>query len=271
MVAFPHCKINLGLNVIRKRNDGYHDIVTCFYPVPVTDVVEIIPSEHFSFSVSGDSIPGNQEENLCVKAFTLVSRRHPIPCAKIHLHKAIPAGAGLGGGSSDAAFVLRTLNEIFDLKLDKPTLERYASDLGSDCPFFLQDRPKIGRGRGNELTDVPLTLKGNFLVLVKPQTHVSTAEAYADISPAIPELTLERVLTENPVHEWKQLLKNDFENTILEKFPEIGQIKRALYQEGALYASMSGSGSSVYGIFRDRPALSDRFHGMYLRTVKLQV
>ena len=240
MVAFPPCKINLGLNVLRKRDDGYHDIETCFYPIPWTDILEVIPSDKFEFTVSGNAIPG--DDNLCVKAYRLLNT----PPAKIHLHKIIPTGAGLGGGSSDAAWTLRLLNDVFQLKLSKDELKKYAAQIGSDCAFFIEDGPMIGTGRGEILRPAKVDLKGKFIVIVKPDVHVSTAEAYSGIVPKGSKLDLSDIRS----------LRNDFEETIFKKYPAIESIKKSLYQAGATYASMSGSGSAVYGIFNDRPSTS---------------
>lgn len=252
MVAFPQCKINLGLNVLRKRSDGYHDIETCFYPVPWTDILEIIPSDEFLFSSSGTSIPGEDHDNLCVKAYRMMQAVYSLPPVKIHLHKIIPMGAGLGGGSSDAAWTLRLLNDIFSLKLSKEVLREYAARLGSDCAFFIDDIPMIGSGRGEVLTPVKISLKGKYLMIVKPEIHVSTAQAYLGITPKESRYRILEVLG-MPATEWKELLVNDFEKTIGAKFPVIGEIKEKLYKTGAEYASMTGSGSAVYGIFSIKP------------------
>jgi len=243
VVAFPPCKINLGLNVVRKRSDGYHDIATCFYPVPWTDILEIIPSEKFSFTVSGNVIPGSEDDNLCVKAYKLLNT----PPVKIHLHKIIPTGAGLGGGSSDAAWTLRLLNDLFVLKLSKDELRNHASKVGSDCAFFIDDVPMIGTGRGELLTSVNVSLKGKYIVIIKPDVHISTVQAYTGVVPKVSGLSIENI----PFNEWKKYLKNEFEETIFQKFPVIKSIKEALYTAGAIYASMSGSGSAVYGIFSE--------------------
>jgi len=260
MISFPHCKINLGLHVVAKREDGYHDIETCFYPVPWTDILEVIPSKEFSFSQSGSVIPGNEADNLCVKAYELVRQSDKGP-VKIHLHKVIPTGAGLGGGSSDAAFTLRLLNSVLDLELTNSQLQNYASQLGSDCAFFIEDRPMLGQGRGELLSSISLSLKGYYLVLVKPDIHVSTADAYASVTPKIPALSLTEIL-QLPPREWKERLVNDFERSVFSKFPVIAGVKKLLYDEGALYASMSGSGSSVFGIFDSPVDLKARFSGM---------
>jgi 4-diphosphocytidyl-2-C-methyl-D-erythritol kinase len=247
VVAFPPCKINLGLNVVRKRDDGYHDIETCSYPVPWTDILEIIPSDKFEFTTSGNPIPG--DGNLCVRAYQLLKT----PPVKIHLHKIIPAGAGLGGGSSDAAWTLRLLNEIFDLKLSKEQLQQHAATLGSDCPFFIDDGPMIGKGRGEVLTKTNLSLSGKFIVIIKPAVHVSTAEAYSGIAPGERNTDWENVRLDD--------LKNDFETTIFKKYPLIRSIKEKLYNAGSIYASMSGSGSAVYGIFSEKVDYEKIFPG----------
>jgi 4-diphosphocytidyl-2-C-methyl-D-erythritol kinase len=249
MVLFPPCKINLGLHIVNKRPDGYHDLETCFYPVPWTDVLEIIPSAETTFTSSGDPIPGNQEENLCLKAYRLLAADFNLGPVKIHLHKIIPTGAGLGGGSSDAAYTLRALNAIFALGLSQEQLMRYAAQLGSDCSFFIQDRPMIGTGRGEILRETSLSLAGKFLTLVNPDVHVSTAEAYSGVRPSPPEVELKTVLEKTPVAEWKDLLKNDFEESVFKKHPVIREIKEELYGLGAMYACMSGSGSTVFAIF----------------------
>ncbi len=260
MVAFPHCKINLGLHVISKREDGYHSIETCFYPVPWTDILEVIPSKEFTFTSSGSVIPGKDEDNLCVKAYQLLQKQFNLEPVKIHLHKVLPTGAGLGGGSSDGAFTLRLLNSVFDLKLSTIQLKEHAALLGSDCAFFVEDKPMLGSGRGEELTELQLSLKGYYLVLVKPDIHVSTAEAYAGVKPHQPDQTISEILT-YPITEWKNFLANDFEKSVFKKYPSIEVIRKELYSHGAIYASMSGSGSSVYGIFQSKTDLSSHFSG----------
>lgn len=248
MVSFPHCKINLGLHVTRKRADGFHDIETCFYPVPWWDVLEVIPSQTFQFVSTGISIPGDPENNLCIRAFKLLSKDFNLSPIKVHLHKVIPMGAGLGGGSSDAAFMLFLLNEIFELGLNKERLKDYARQLGSDCAFFVDNKPMIGTGRGDVLTPVQITLKEKYMVIVKPDIHVSTPEAYAQLQPREPESALENLL-QLPVDQWRNGLVNDFESTVFGRYPEIKAIKEKLYRSGAWYASMTGSGSGVFGLF----------------------
>ena len=262
MVVFPPCKINLGLQVVSKRPDGFHDLITCFYPVPWYDILEIIPAENFSFSSSGIPIPGTKENNLCIKAYELLKKDWSLPCASIHLHKIIPMGAGLGGGSSDAAWTLTTLNKIFNVGLSADQLFVYASKLGSDCPFFIQDRPKIGMGKGDVLTDISIDLHEKFIILIKPPIHVSTAEAYADVVPGKQAIDLKNVLEKFPVQEWKTFLRNDFEPVVFRKYPEIAGLKESLYDQGALFASMSGSGSAVFGIFSEEKHFKKNFAGM---------
>jgi len=250
MVSFPPCKINLGLHVLDKRPDGYHNLETCFYPVPCTDILEIIPSKNFAFSSSGNNIPGLPEQNLCVKAYQLLANEFSIDPVHIHLHKIIPMGAGLGGGSSDAAHVIRMLNDIFSLNLPQEKMMQLAASIGSDTAFFIQDRPMVGTGRGEILANVELDLERKFLVLVNPDIHVSTSEAYAHVKPAQPEVRLMKILV-RPLDEWRNLLKNDFEYSVFSKYPAIKDLKDKLYSLGALYASMSGSGATVFGIFKN--------------------
>lgn len=259
MVSFPPCKINLGLNIIGKRPDGYHDLITCFYPVPWLDVLEIIPAAEFSFSGSGLPIPGDAEENLCIKAYRLLKKDFNLGPVQMHLHKIIPMGAGLGGGSADAAWVLRTLDQVFGLQLSPEKLRHYASQLGSDCAFFTTDKPMLGTGRGEVLQPASVSLSGKFMVLVKPAVHVSTAEAYSAVTPGQPAHDLKEVLEKQPVDSWKGRVVNDFEGSVFRRYPVIGQIKETLYAKGALYASMSGSGSAVFGIFSNPTDLRSTF------------
>ncbi len=262
MVFFPHCKINLGLHVISKRDDGFHTIETCFYPVPWRDVLEIIKSDEFSFSQSGLVIPGNADENLCVKAYQFLQKDFDLTPVKIHLHKVIPTGAGLGGGSSDAAFTLRALNSIFDLDLPQTALKSYAAHLGSDCSFFIDDKPMLAGGRGENLSETSLSLKGKYLVIVKPDIHVSTAEAYSGVKPKQPAQSISKIINES-ISKWKDSLSNDFEESVFKNHSTIKEIKAKLYQHGALYASMSGSGAAVFGIFDSVVDLKISFEGVY--------
>jgi 4-diphosphocytidyl-2-C-methyl-D-erythritol kinase len=256
MITFPNCKINLGLNVVRRREDGFHDIETVFYPVPPRDALEILPAADglFEFSTSGTEIPGDPGQNLCVKAFRLLQSEYSIPAVKMHLHKVIPTGSGLGGGSADGAFALAMLNELFGLEISTGKLIHFAGSLGSDCAFFIENRPCFATGKGDRLEPVTVDLRGWYFALVIPGVHVSTPEAYRLVTPAQPARPVSEIIT-LPVGEWKELLVNDFEKSVSEKFPVIGQVKQQLYAMGAVYASMSGSGSAVFGLFEACPDL----------------
>lgn len=261
MISFPNAKINLGLDIISKREDGYHNISSCFYPIPFTDILEFVPAQKFSFTASGIPIDGASNSNLVVKAFKLLQRDFSIENVAIHLHKIIPMGAGLGGGSADAAFMLKMLDAYFHLILGDEYLEVLALELGSDCPFFIKNEPVLAEGRGEEFSPVQLNLYGYFLVLVLPKVHVSTAQAYAGVKPSEPKLSIREVI-KKPIQEWKGVLKNDFEASVFEAFPELAQLKQSLYDTGAIYASMSGSGSAIYGIFDDK-TLAHSFQSAY--------
>ena len=260
MIVFPNCKINLGLHILRKRADGYHDLETVFYPVRFTDILELIPDRETSggpvhYSQTGLQIQGEAADNLCVKAYHLLKKDFPeLPPVKMHLHKVIPTGAGLGGGSSDAAFTIRLLNDYFKLGLSKEQLLQYALVLGSDCPFFILNKPAFATGRGELLEPVTTDLTSYTLVIVNPGIHVPTAKAFAGIRPALPEKSLKEIIAQ-PVSSWADELVNDFEKPIFYQYPEIAAIKDELYRAGAVYASMSGSGSTVYGLFSAGKAL----------------
>ncbi len=263
MICFPNCKINLGLNITARRQDGFHEIKTIFYPLTLSDCLEIIPASAsgFSFTTSGLRIPSDGSKNICEKAYDLINQRYPIPAVKMHLHKNIPIGAGLGGGSSDAAYTLTVLNNLFELNISKDELKVMAAELGSDCAFFVENIPAIATGRGEILNPFPLDLKGYNLALIMPLLHVSTAEAYAGVQPQEPLHDLSEI-SKVPVNSWKEILVNDFESSVFEKYTRIKEIKKKLYSMGALYASMSGSGAAVFGIFgRDisREALKKSF------------
>lgn len=264
MIVFPNCKINLGLHILGKREDGYHNLETVFYPLNLTDILELLPtketSNSFSFSQSGLTVEGSSSDNLCVKAYQLLKKDFPnLPAMKLHLHKAIPMGAGLGGGSADGAFTLRLLNDKFFLQLDEKALLQYAAALGSDGPFFIINKPCYAGGRGELLEPVPISLKGYHIVLINPGIHISTAWAFAQLTPALPENDLRKIIAA-PIDTWRSDLKNDFEGPVFQAHPEIGNIKETLYQRGAIYAAMSGSGSTVFGIFRE-PCNPDWFPG----------
>lgn len=252
MIAFPNAKINLGLNVVSRRADGYHNLETVFCPVRLADALEVIESSSFSFQITGIDIDGDPEKNLVVRAYRLLQNDFDLPPVEIHLHKLIPTGAGLGGGSSDAAFMLKMLNSLFNLQLTVTQLERYAARLGADCPFFIGNQPAFATGIGDQLQPFPLDLSKYLLLIVKPAFSVSTAQAYRDVVPRIPAESLVALL-KLPPQNWKESVFNDFEPSVFAQFPEIGQIKATLYRHGAVYASMSGSGSAVFGLFPHSP------------------
>lgn len=259
MVCFPHCKINLGLRVISKREDGYHNIDTCFYPIPWTDVLEIVPADTNSFTNTGIPIPGKPEQNLCLKAYYLLAEEFELSPVSIHLHKIVPMGAGLGGGSSDAAFTLKLLKDIFELGLSDSQLKNFTAQLGSDCSFFVDDSPMLGSGRGEVLDPISVSLKGKYIVIVKPDVHVSTAEAYQGIKPATPINDVRHIVETTPIEGWREVLINDFEASVFLRYPIIAEIKQLFYDEGAIYSSMSGSGAAVFGIFKEPKDLSQKF------------
>ncbi|WP_044267123.1 4-(cytidine 5'-diphospho)-2-C-methyl-D-erythritol kinase [Bacteroides timonensis] len=253
MITFPNAKINLGLNIVEKRPDGYHNLETVFYPVPLEDALEVNVlnegSEKFRLHQAGLEIEGEVENNLVVKAYKLLDEKFNLPPVDIHLFKHIPSGAGLGGGSSDAAYMLKLLNEKFSLELTDETLEEYAAKLGADCAFFIRNTPTYAEGIGNVFSPISLSLKEYQIVLVKPDIFVSTREAFAKIKPHRQDIPLKEVL-KHPIEEWKELMVNDFEESVFPQFPAIKAIKEKLYKQGAVYAAMTGSGSSVFGLFK---------------------
>jgi 4-diphosphocytidyl-2-C-methyl-D-erythritol kinase len=260
MITFPNAKINLGLNIVSKRPDGYHNIETVFYPVRLWDALEIVPAAGgtTSFRQTGIPVDGDPQENLVFKAFRLLKKQYALPEIDIYLQKNIPFGAGLGGGSADAAFMLKLLNDFAGLHLPDTRLEEYAAQLGADCPFFISNQPVFAEGIGTVFSPVSLSLADYYLVLVKPDIHVATAAAYAGVRPQAPKESL-RTIIRRPVQSWKNSLVNDFEPSVFARFPEIGAIKQKLYDRGAVYASMSGSGSSVFGIFETPECLASEF------------
>ncbi len=262
MLTFPNAKINIGLNITEKRSDGFHNIESVFYPIEWCDALEIISNQNPDatnavFQSSGLAIPGNESSNLCLKAWNLLQDRISVP-PMIHLHKVIPMGAGLGGGSADGAFTLKMLNDVYELNLSNDELKDYARKLGSDCAFFIENRPVFCFNKGDEFEDFTLDLKGKFVVLVNPDIHISTAEAYSGVSPKKSQIALKTALSQ-PISEWKKIVKNDFEEKLLLKYPTIAEVKGTLYQAGAVYASMTGSGSTIYGIFEQEINLKDSF------------
>lgn len=248
MISFPNAKINIGLSITDKRPDGFHNIESCFYPVDWCDILEIIPSDKLEFTSSGIPIPGNPNTNLCIAAYNLLKSDYNIPPVKIHLHKIIPIGAGLGGGSSDAAFTIKSLNKIFELQLTNESLIDYARQLGSDCAFFINNEPVIAVEKGDVFEKCNLSLKSFSVLLVYPNIHISTAEAYQKISPK-PSLTDYKTIDYQNIEQWSYI--NDFEQPLRVKYPELAAINKQLIENGAIYTSLSGSGSTMYGIFRN--------------------
>lgn len=263
MICFPNAKINLGLNIISKRSDGYHNIETIFYPIPVKDALEIKEASETSFSQTGIPIDGPIEKNLVMKALNQIKTQFPIPELEIHLLKAIPFGAGLGGGSADAAFMLKLINDFCSLSLKDEELEQMASLIGADCAFFIRNKPVFASGTGNIFDIVNLSLSGLYLYLIKPDVWVSTQEAYSIVTPSLPKVSLTEIIRQ-PITDWRELMINDFEKSVFVKHPVIKTIKDTLYENGALYASMSGSGSSVYGIFKNPVDLKKTFPSCYV-------
>lgn len=261
MLVFPNAKINIGLNIVEKRADGFHNIQSVFYPIKLSDALEIIVDhthDAIKIETSGLAITGSVEENLIYKAYHLIKAQYVLPGLNVYLHKVIPMGAGLGGGSSDAAFFIKLLNDVADINLSYGEQHYFAKQLGSDCSFFINNKPAYATQKGEVLDSVLLDLSGKHIVLIKPDVFVSTPMAYAGVTPQKPASHLEEdVLL--PVENWKGTIKNDFEPSVFEKFPVIGQIKERLYASGALYVAMSGSGSSVYGIFDKEINLQEQF------------
>jgi 4-diphosphocytidyl-2-C-methyl-D-erythritol kinase len=253
VIVFPNCKINLGLHILQKRADGFHDLETVFYPVALQDALEIVqnpsPASTIQFNTSGLKIDSSVEDNICFKAYQLLKKDFPgLPSIKMHLHKAIPSGAGLGGGSSDGVFTLLLLNKKFNLGLSEVQLIDYALQLGSDCPFFIKNKPCYATGRGERLEEIELNLSNYKIVLVNPQIHIHTGKAFSKITPSNQRTCIKEII-QQPIEKWKELLKNDFEEAVFAEHAEVKTIKEELHKQGAVYASMSGSGSSVYGLF----------------------
>jgi len=268
MICFPNGKINIGLNVLSKRPDGFHNIESVFYPVPILDALEIIPANSMQLTVSGFVIPGLLKENLVLKAYKEVTKVYKLPPLKIHLHKGIPIGSGLGGGSADAPFFIRTINEYFTLGREMEEMLLFAGKLGSDCPFFIRNEAVLVTGRGENHRNTNLSLADKYLVIIKPKVDVSTPAAYELVQAGISKISLPEIISK-PVEQWKGLLVNDFEIPICEANAQIAEIKKELYKLGAVYAAMSGSGSAVYGIFINKPNLHGIDPNYYLWVAKL--
>ncbi len=280
MILFPNCKINLGLKILGKREDGFHNLETVFYPLPFKDALELLPNtrnkNEVEFTITGLAVDGEAADNLCVKAYQLLKKDFPqLPAVKIHLHKAIPLGAGLGGGSADAAFMLRLLNEKFNLNLSTPQLLHYALQLGSDCPFFIVNKPCFATGRGEVLEEVAVDLSAYKILLINPGIHINTGWAFSHLSDGSkPSDRLTQgseglkpsdpfTIIQQPIETWKHVLQNDFEAPVFAAHPQIKTIKESLYNEGAVFAAMSGSGSTVFGIFSSKPETEKKYPANY--------
>ncbi len=272
MIVFPNCKINLGLNIVGKRDDGFHDLQTIFYPVKFHDALEILNEvedqpktiDHgrknfIQFKQTGIDIPGNKEDNLCVKAYLLLKKDIPqLPPVYIHIHKSVPLGAGLGGGSSDGAFTLKVLNDQYQLGLSNNDLINYAAKLGSDCPFFIINTACYATGRGEQLKPINLDLSNYSFILINPGININTAWAFSQLMPKTPSYNITTIIHQ-PLNTWKETMTNDFENVVFANYPQVKAIKEELYKHGALYASMTGSGSTVFGIFEKNKIPKFRF------------
>ncbi len=267
MITFPNAKINLGLNVGERRSDGYHNLETIFYPVQIEDALEVADlkdsKEVFRLHISGAPFEGDPENNLVIKAYRLLQKTYSMPPVDIYLHKYIPSGAGLGGGSSDAAFMLKLLNKTYRLQIPDEKMESYAAALGADCAFFIKNKPVFATGIGNIFETITFSLSGYYITVVKPDIFVSTREAFSAIKPEYPIISLKEII-HNPIEEWKELMINDFETSVFSIHPEIKLIKEKLYNLGAIYASMSGSGSSVFGIFKEPQDIRNEFKGSFI-------
>lgn len=256
MIVFANAKINIGLQVISRREDGYHNLETVFYPLNLYDALEVIEAKEIGFFSSGLPLGISTEDNLCLRAYRLLKKDFSLPPVHIYLHKAIPMGAGLGGGSANAAFMLKLLNDLFELGLPESSLMNYARQLGADCSFFIRNTPALATGVGDIFEDIQVDLSLYHLVVVKPDIHISTAEAYRIVEPNLAGKQLISAV-QLPITAWRDVIFNDFETGVFAKYPEIATIKATLYEQGALFASLSGSGSAVYGIFPEHVELSE--------------
>jgi len=252
MLFFPNAKINLGLNILNKRPDGFHNIETIMIPVTIFDSLEFVKTSKYNITISGEKINVNKDNNICTKAFKLIKENYNIPNISIHLHKNIPSGAGLGGGSADASFLLKFLNDYFSLNISKKDLKNISLKLGSDCPFFIENTTCVATSKGEILKKIKIDLTNYTIIIVYPKININTAWAYNNFSKNSSQKKLSDLIYNTKIENWKHVIKNDFEPIIFKKYPEIEKIKLMLYSSGAIYASLSGSGSSVYGIFNKK-------------------
>lgn len=275
MLFFPNAKINIGLNILNKRADGYHNIETIVVPIALKDSLEFIPSKNFKFTTSGYKLDIDSQNNICTKTYNILKEKYKLPILSFHLHKAIPAGAGLGGGSANAAFLLKAINKYFELSISNSELKNIAANLGSDCPFFIDNIPCIATSKGEILEPITLNLTNCKLIIIHPKIHINTAWAYKNSKQQNKKNNLKEIVKNEPLTNWKKYIVNDFEETVFNFYPEIKEIKNKLYENGAIYASMTGSGSAVYGIFeKDKkiekfilPKNALRFESCFLKTI----
>jgi 4-diphosphocytidyl-2-C-methyl-D-erythritol kinase len=270
MIDFPNAKINVGLFVTGKREDGFHNIESIFLPVNLCDALEVVknPEDVFDFEISGLQVDGKNEDNICFKAYRLLKSKYNIGGVKAALYKKIPLGAGLGGGSADGAFMLKLLNSVFEIGLGKKELMALAAQLGSDCPFFIDNTPSFVTGRGEMMEPIAINLQNHYVVLVNPGIHVNTGEAYKQISIQKPNFDLTK-LNSIPLSDWRNYLYNSFEKPIAKQYQVINEIREKLYAHGAKYAAMSGSGSTVFGIFSERKKLKNEFGSFFCETIEI--
>lgn len=264
MLIFPNAKINLGLSILNKREDGYHNLESIFLPIPITDSLEFIESDELKFDCNIEI--DNEKSNSVLMAYNLLKEKFELPLLSIYLYKNIPIGAGIGGGSADGAFMLRGLNDFYELGLTNKELKNYANKIGSDCPFFIDNKPSFVEGTGEILSEIELDLSDYYFAIINPNIHISTKEAFADLTLANKDrASLLSVIKNEPIENWKNHIFNDFESSVFKSHPEIEKIKTDLYQKGAIYASMTGTGSTVYGIFDNKIDLTD-FDSSYFKT-----
>lgn len=269
MLFFPNAKINIGLNIISKRDDGFHNIETIFYPINIKDALEFVEINADSkLTTSGISLNVDSNENICYKAYSLMAKHFKIPPLNIHLHKTIPTGAGLGGGSADAAFLIKEISNYFNLNLSSKHLESLAAELGSDCAFFIKNKPVFAYERGEKFQSINLDLSNYYIYVIKPEVFVSTIDAFSGIKATKPKHSVKELIY-NPIETWKDTVYNDFETSIFKKYPLLADLKKDMYNMGAVYASMSGSGSAVYGIFPFKPELNSKYSSLFNSISKL--
>ena len=272
MILFPNAKINIGLNIVSKREDLYHNLETVFYPIPLTDVLEIIVPDKVinesNIQLSGTNLNIPNNDNICIKAYQILAKDYDLPSLQMYLHKIIPSGAGLGGGSADAGFLLSHLNNYFKLNINDDKLIEYASKIGADCAFFIKNKAVFASGIGNKFEDIELNLSNYYILIVKPDFSINTAIAFKGIKPESPEYSLKKLIKQ-PVRLWQKSIKNDFEKPLFKEYPELNRIKSDLYDLGAEYASMSGSGSAMFGLFNTMPNTSNLFKNCFVWKSKL--